>query len=321
VEDEDYMARYRKLCRLMLEDNPHDLDLIKLYEHEAPLLSSPLWRVASPYEQQCYYVSDDISSWERHRRVAVEVLSYSPPLMVFHNLLSEYEAEEMKQTAEKTGRLARSTVHDPQTGALIQAEYRTSAGAFIFDKEKYPNVVELERRIALLSGLNLEAADDLQIAHYAPGGHYEPHLDLANQPSVIKENKGANRIATFLLYLNDVNAGGATAFIEANPPFVYRPRRGAALFWFNLAGPHGTSQDSTEAMIGKAQPYAKTIEFNNEKFSHSDYYKEPSVFGDNGIAETRHAACPVHAGVKWVANKWIRELPGNSHRYHYGKNY
>jgi len=26
-----------------------------------------------------------------------------------------------------------------------------------------------------------------------------------------------------------------------------------------------------------------------------------------GIFETRHAACPVLVGTKWVSNKWIRE--------------
>ena len=35
----------------------------------------------------------------------------------------------------------------------------------------------------------------------------------------------------------------------------------------------------------------------------------------SGIMETRHAACPVLIGVKWVANKWIR-YNGQQFVYH-----
>jgi prolyl 4-hydroxylase len=318
-DDDDYMDRYRRLCRLILEENPHELDLVKLYEvpwNPATIPPSPLWRLISPYEQQCVYLSPDISPWESARRVAVEVLSISPPLIFFHNFLSPLEVEQTKASAIATGRLARSTVHDPATGKLIFADYRTSEGTFIYDKELYPNIIEIERRIALLSGLSLEKADDLQIAHYGPGGHYEPHVDMANQPNVILENEGGNRIATFLIYLNDVATGGATAFIEAKPGFVVRPRQGSALFWFNLAGPHGRL-NLTETERGIAQPYLDTVAYNTGEFFKKDYYRKPTIHGDNGIWETRHAACPVHSGVKWVANKWIREYPQNSHRYHY----
>jgi tetratricopeptide (TPR) repeat protein len=242
VEYDDYMDRYRALCRLMLEENPHNLDQLFIKEQPidySKILPSPLWNLVSPYDQQCVYLNPKISAWDNLRGVALEVLSINPPLVIFHDFLSPVETEEVKATAEATGRLARSTVHDPATGKLIHADYRTSEGTFIYDKHLYPNIIEVERRISLLTGLGLSKADDLQIAHYAPGGHYEPHSDMANQPSVILENEGGNRIATLLIYLNDVNAGGATAFIEATPSFVVRPKRGAALFWFNLAGPHG----------------------------------------------------------------------------------
>jgi len=300
----------------MLE-NPNELDQIKLYEKKPDNIPpSPLWRFISPSDEQCIYLSQKIGAWENARGVGIEVLSVTPPVIVFHNFLSDVEAQEARNSADRTGRLARSTVNDPGSGQLIHAEYRTSEGAFIWDRWLYPNIVEIERRISLITGLSLEKADDLQIAHYAPGGHYEPHVDMAHQPKVIRENVGGNRIATWLMYLNDVSIGGATAFIEADPPFVIRPRRGSVLFWYNLGGPHGVLPNLSVDENGKTSPYDEILQKNKEQFQQKNWYRKPTEHGDNGIFETRHAACPVHSGVKWVANKWIREYPTNSHRYH-----
>jgi len=73
-----------------------------------------------------------------------------------------------------------------------------------------------------------------------------------------------NRIATWLFYMSDVEAGGATVFPVLD--VALWPQKGSAAFWYNLI-PNGEG---------------------NEK--------------------TRHAACPVLSGSKWVSNKWIHEL-------------
>jgi len=34
-------------------------------------------------------------------------------------------------------------------------------------------------RVAMVTGLNMETSEELQVANYGIGGHYEPHFDFA----------------------------------------------------------------------------------------------------------------------------------------------
>ena len=78
--------------------------------------------------------------------------------------------------------------------------------------------------------MNLETAEDFQVANYGIGGHYIPHVDYAGDSKAFK-NKG-NRIATFMMYLSDVELGGYTVFTEIG--VKVKPLKGSAVFWFNL---------------------------------------------------------------------------------------
>ncbi|XP_010578208.1 PREDICTED: prolyl 4-hydroxylase subunit alpha-1 isoform X6 [Haliaeetus leucocephalus] len=84
-----------------------------------------------------------------------------------------------------------------------------------------------------------------------------------DEPDAFKELGTGNRIATWLFYMSDVSAGGATVFPEVGASVW--PKKGTAVFWYNLF---------------------------------------PSGEGDYS---TRHAACPVLVGNKWVSNKWLHE--------------
>ena len=61
-------------------------------------------------------------------------------------------------------------------------------------------------------GLNGSNAESLQVVSYGIGGHYEPHVDYFNSVHEAKEEKGNDRMATMMFYLNDVRSGGATVF-------------------------------------------------------------------------------------------------------------
>nr|XP_015205045.1 PREDICTED: prolyl 4-hydroxylase subunit alpha-2-like isoform X3 [Lepisosteus oculatus] len=102
-----------------------------------------------------------------------------------------------------------------------------------------------------------------QVANYGVGGQYEPHYDFSRRPFDSNLKKDGNRLATYLNYMSDVEAGGATVFPDFGAAIW--PRKGTAVFWYNLF-----------------------------RSGEGDY-------------RTRHAACPVLVGSKWVSNKWIHE--------------
>ena len=84
------------------------------------------------------------------------------------------------------------------------------------------------------------------MANYGIGGVYKPHQDanLERESEIEAEIKdfsklfenrnwlGLRRLATFMVYLSEVEGGGATVF-----PFLglsVWPEKGKAVFWFNL---------------------------------------------------------------------------------------
>ncbi|XP_037604168.1 prolyl 4-hydroxylase subunit alpha-2 isoform X4 [Sebastes umbrosus] len=186
----------------------------------------------------------------------------SPHIVRYLEILSHEETEKIKKLAKP--RLARATVRDPKTGVLTTANYRVSKSAWL-EEEHDPVVARVNQRIEDITGLTVDTAELLQVANYGVGGQYEPHYDFSrkDEPDAFKRLGTGNRVATFLNYMSDVEAGGATVFPDFGAAIW--PRKGTAVFWYNLF-----------------------------KSGEGDY-------------RTRHAACPVLVGSKWVSNKWIHE--------------
>lgn len=191
----------------------------------------------------------------------VERVWVAPEVLLYRNILSDNEMKRIKELA--LPRLNRATIQDPITGQLRVAEYRISKSAWL----KYhtdPLLGRIKKRTEDASGLTLDTAEEMQVANYGIGGHYEPHFDFAREDEDKFTDLGTgNRIATMLYYISDVEAGGATVFTYAEA--AVKPSKGDGLFWFNL-----------------------------KKSGDGDF-------------STRHAACPVLAGTKWVSNIWIHE--------------
>ncbi|KAL1474591.1 hypothetical protein MTO96_037865 [Rhipicephalus appendiculatus] len=99
---------------------------------------------------------------------------------------------------------------------------------------KSDRLQRLSRRITVATGLSLESAEAYQVANYGLGGHYAPHMDAHVFDKVADHVDIAegNRLATMLMYLSDVAAGGATAFV--NLGIAVKPRVPDALFWYDV---------------------------------------------------------------------------------------
>ena len=81
-------------------------------------------------------------------------------------------------------------------------------------------------------------SEPFQIANYGLGGQYSTHLDPhsywegAVRSDLAQVAERGDRLVTIMAYLEDVAAGGATAF--ANTGITIPVKKGDAAFWVNL---------------------------------------------------------------------------------------
>ncbi|XP_054650246.1 prolyl 4-hydroxylase subunit alpha-3 isoform X3 [Dunckerocampus dactyliophorus] len=198
-----------------------------------------------------------------------EVLSLRPYVVLYHDFITDAESEDIKKLAQQG--LRRSVVAAGETQAT--ADYRISKSAWL-KGSAHSMVGKLDRRISVLTGLNVTHpfGEHLQVVNYGIGGHYEPHFDHATSPSspVFRLNTG-NRVATFMLYLSSVEAGGATAFIYAN--FSVPVVKNSAIFWWNLHRNGGGDDDTLHAgcpvLIGDKWVANKWIHEHGQEFRHA----------------------------------------------------
>ncbi|MBY4897428.1 2OG-Fe(II) oxygenase [Cupriavidus sp. AU9028] len=166
----------------------------------------------------------------------------SPRIALFDGLLAAAECDALVELARN--RLARSPVVNPDTGDENLIEARTSMGA-MFQVGEHPLIQRIEARIAQVTGIPAEHGEGLQILNYKPGGEYQPHFDYFN-PARLGEARqlrvGGQRVATMVIYLNDVPAGGATAFPRLGLRVM--PVRGNAVY-FGYRGEDGSLDERT----------------------------------------------------------------------------
>jgi prolyl 4-hydroxylase len=78
----------------------------------------------------------------------------------------------------------------------------------------------------------IENGEGLQILHYCTGDEYAPHYDYFppdDAGSVPHLSQGGQRVASLIIYLNDVEEGGATVFPRLG--LTVGPKKGAAVYF------------------------------------------------------------------------------------------
>lgn len=158
-----------------------------------------------------------------------------PCVVALGHVLTDEECEQLIELARP--RLHRSRVVDPDSGDESLHGARTSDG-MSFSRGANALCERIERRLAKLLQWPLENGEGLQVLRYGIGNEYLPHYDYFDpeQPgSQLVLERGGQRVATLVMYLNTPLRGGATTFPEAG--FEAAAQRGNAVF-FSYDRPH-----------------------------------------------------------------------------------
>lgn len=123
-------------------------------------------------------------------------------------------------------------------------------------------------RLSQTVGLPLSNAESYQMIHYNEGEKYNPHYDGWREDGSDKSQRclrrGGQRMATALVYLNDVASGGETTFTKLG--IRVQPVRGRLLVFHNVHGGTNQLHEQSEHM---AAPVA-----NGEKFAFNLWFRE-----------------------------------------------
>lgn len=205
----------------------------------------------------------------------VEFLSWEPRAFIYHNFLSKEECEYLISLAKP--HMQKSTVVDSATGKSKDSRVRTSSGTFL-SRGQDKIIRTIEKRISDFTFIPVEHGEGIQILHYEIGQKYEAHYDYFHDEYNIKN--GGQRLATLLMYLSDVEAGGETVFPSVKINSSWTPH-------WNEFSECGKTGLSVKPRLGDALLFWSM---------RPDASLDPSSL---------HGGCPVISGNKWSATKWM----------------
>jgi predicted 2-oxoglutarate/Fe(II)-dependent dioxygenase YbiX len=160
-------------------------------------------------------------------------VSERPRIRVLEGFASAAECDWLIALARD--RLNQAWVWDPATGEGRPDPNRTNRALDLRLGQMDVVVQVIRARIAAASNLPLPVFEPAQIMRYGVGEEFRPHhdfLDPAHGGHGPQLARFGQRIATFLIYLNDDFEGGETVFPKAG--FRYRGRKGDALLFANV---------------------------------------------------------------------------------------
>ena len=216
-----------------------------------------------------------------------QVLSWHPRAFLYPNFLSAAECEAVIALAQR--QMAPSglalTKEDMATNRDTK-NIRTSQGTFLSSAQDKGGVLRaIEKRIAELVGVTVDHGEAFNVLRYEHGQHYFSHHDYFDPKLYGNQGTQGNRVATVLLYLTDVEQGGETVLPLASK------------------GPDQGWRDRL-AMKDIFQRCDLGLRVKPRKGQALLFY---SAKPDGSLDEqSLHGGCPVEAGTKWVATKWIR---------------
>jgi prolyl 4-hydroxylase len=154
-------------------------------------------------------------------------LHAEPPIFYCDGFLSHAQCDALMNAGRPL--LARSTVRGREHDARRTSR---SCGLPLDD----PSCVPLFRKVHALTAKDQRHFEPAQVTQYVDGQFYREHNDAPNAAGSASREacsfmaQGGQRLATILVYLNDVERGGATGFPTLG--CKCSPKRGRCLLFF-----------------------------------------------------------------------------------------
>ena len=168
---------------------------------------------------------DPFSSWAAMPNK--RVLNEAPRIVAIDRFLSPNACRWIIKRSE--GRLAPSMVYASAGPVHSQTRSNRAFEMSLIDCDVVIILVRL--RIAATIGVPVGALETSQVLHYATGQQFAPHYDYLD-PTRTEVRTAGQRVATFLIYLNDVVQGGETDFPLLN--IEHRGASGSAIYFGNV---------------------------------------------------------------------------------------
>ncbi|GFQ04570.1 probable prolyl 4-hydroxylase 9, partial [Phtheirospermum japonicum] len=208
--------------------------------------------------------------------IPFQILSWNPRALYFPNFATSEQCESVIKMAKVRLKPSSLALRAGETAENTKG-IRTSSGMFISASEdKTGLLAQIDAKIAKATMIPRTHGESYNVLRYEIGQRYQSHYDAFN-PAEYGPQK-SQRVASFLLYLSDVEEGGETMFPFENGQ--------------NMDG----SYDFRKCIGLKVKPHK------------GDGLLFYSLFPNGTIDPTSlHGSCPVIKGQKWVATKWIRD--------------
>ncbi|KAL2512094.1 putative prolyl 4-hydroxylase 9 [Abeliophyllum distichum] len=208
--------------------------------------------------------------------ISFQVLSWRPRALYFPNFVTAKQCQSIIEIAKSNLKPSGLALRKGETAESTKG-IRTSSGTFISASDDSTGVLDIvERKIARATMIPRSHGEAFNVLRYEIGQRYVAHYDAFNPAEY--GQRSSQRIASFLVYLSDVEEGGETMFPYEN---------GANM---------GVGYDYKRCIGLKVKP------------RQGDGLLFYSLFPNGTIDKTSlHGSCPVIKGEKWVATKWIND--------------
>ena len=183
----------------------------------------------------------DASDWASLRRAIdldalfaspqLRALSDAPRIATIDDFLTPDECAWLIERAR--GKVAPAQIYDDGSGHGLLSGKRSNGAAEFHLIESDVVMAMVRERIRRACGIAPLAMEDTSVLHYLPGQEFVRHFDFLDPAQgayaqVIAER--GQRVATFLIYLNDDFEGAETDFPVIGLRYK-APRGGALMFW------------------------------------------------------------------------------------------